>query len=96
MEINYKTDLQLVYQNKDWEGNEIKVWRGKSLKQYPSYIANADAVFYIETKGLYRFTLKDQYELMKLVLAIVVIPQRRAEKAQGFIDIAEQFKGGRR
>ena len=92
MATNYKTDLKLVYQNKDWEGNVINIWRGKSLKQYPSYIANGDAVFYIETKGLYRFTLKDQHELMRLVLSIVAIPQRRAEKAQGFIDIARQFK----
>jgi len=91
MAINYKTGLQLVYQNKDWEGNVLKVWRGKSLKQYPSYIANGDAVFYVETIGLYRFTLKDQHELMRLVLSIVVIPQRRAEKAQGFIDIAEEY-----
>lgn len=88
---NYKTNLQLVYHNKDWEGNELKVWKGKSLKQYPSYIANDDAVFYIETEGLYRFTLRDQHELMRLVLTIVVIPQRRAEKAKGFINIASEY-----
>ena len=90
MATSYKTDLKLVYQNKDWEGNEFKVWRGKSLKQYPSYIANSDAVFYVETSGLYRFTLKDQHELIRLVLSIVVVPQRRAEKAQGFIDVTNE------
>lgn len=87
----YKQDLQLVYQNTDWEGNKLKVWRGKSVKAYPSYIANMDAVFYIQTDGLYRFTLEDQKELMKLVLSIVAIPERRAEKAMGFINIAGEY-----
>ena len=91
MAINCKEKLELIYQKKDWEGNELKVWKGKSLKQYPSYIADGDAVFYIETDGLYRFTLKDQHKLMDLVLGIVVLPNRRVEKAKGFIDIAQKY-----
>jgi len=90
--MEYKKDLEIVYQNKDWEGNHLQVWKGKSLKQYPDYIASGDAVFYIETKGLYRFTLKDQIELMRLVLSIVVLPNRRREKADLFINEALKHK----
>ena len=81
-------EKKLVYENKDGEGNWLKVWQGKSLKPYPDYIANSDAVFYIETKGLYRFTLKDQIQLEHLVLSIVVLPNRRNEKADLFINEA--------
>lgn len=79
-------DKELVYTNFDNDGNRLQVWKGKSLKNYPFYIADGDAVFYIETSGIYRFTLKDQIKLLNLVLGIVVIPQRRREKAQLFID----------
>lgn len=94
MAMNYKVNLELVYENNDWESNTLKVWKGKSLKQYPAYIANEDAVFYIETNGLYRFTLKDQLKLLDLVLSIVVVPQRRQEKAQLFIDVIKQNNPG--
>ena len=90
---------ELIYQNQDWDGNKFRVWKGKSLKKYPDYIANNDAVFYIETSGLYRFTLKDQIALEGLVLSIVVKPERRKEKAKLFIDEANkqlrEQKGGK-
>ena len=92
MAMNYKGNVELCYQNTDWEGNCLKIWRGKSLKQYPSFIAEKDAVFYIETDGLYRFTLQDQIVLERLVLEIVVVPERRWEKAQLFINEAQKYK----
>jgi len=79
-------DKELVYTNSDNDGNKLQVWKGKSLKNYPAFITNGDAVFYIETNGIYRFFLKDQLKLLNLVLSIVVIPQRRKEKAQLFIN----------
>ena len=48
-------------------------------------------MFYIETVGLYRFTLKDQIALEGLVLEIVVVPQRRREKAELFISQARKY-----
>uniref|UniRef100_A0A6M3KTH5 Uncharacterized protein n=1 Tax=viral metagenome TaxID=1070528 RepID=A0A6M3KTH5_9ZZZZ len=92
MATKYKDNLELIYHNKDWEGNTLQVWKGKSLKRYPEYIANGDAVFYMETNGLYRFTLKDQIMLEGLVLSIVVVPERRNEKANLFINEANKYK----
>lgn len=83
--------LELVYRNDDSDGATLEVYRGPSLKNYPSDIAAKDAVFYIRTTDLYRFTLKDQAELIKLVLSIVVRPERRKEKAQLFIDAAKSM-----
>ena len=91
MFLVYKENLELVYVNTDWEGNCLKVWKGKSLKKYPAEIALSDAVFYLETDGLYRFTLKDQVELERLVLSIVVLPNRRREKAELFIKEAQSW-----
>lgn len=84
------SDLELVYSNSDNESNRLRVWKGKSLRKYPAYIANSDAVFYLETTGLYRFTLKDQIALEHLVLSIVVVPERRKEKAHLFINEANK------
>ena len=80
--------MKLIYHNQDHDGNKLSVYKGASLKGYPQYIADNDATFYIETLGRYRFTLKDQLTLQDLVLGIVVIPERRKEKAQLFIDNA--------
>lgn len=89
--MKYKgEELELVYQNRDGDGNQLHVWKGKSLKNYPRYIADNDFVFYVQTSGLYRFSLEDQLKLEDLVLAIVVIPKRRREKAQLFIDAANK------
>ena len=84
---------ELVYSNSDANGNALSVWKGNSIKNYPDYIAEKDAVFYIQTKGLYRFTLKDQLKLLDLVLGIVAIPERREEKANLFIALANKHKG---
>jgi len=83
--------LELVYTNSDSDGNVLEVFRGPSLKNYPSDIAANDAVFYLRTIGLYRFTLADQHKLEDLVLSIVVRLGPRREKAQAFIDVAKKY-----
>lgn len=90
--MKYKgEELELVHHNQDIDGNELYTWKGKSLKGYPDYISDNDAVFYIETNGPYRFKLEDQIVHEGLVLSIVVIPKRRREKAQLFIDEANKW-----
>jgi len=51
MAMNYKGNVELCYQNTDWEGNCLKVWRGKSLKQYPSFIAEKMLYFTLRQMG---------------------------------------------
>ena len=95
MATNYKEDLELYYLNTDWEGNKLKVYGGKSLRDYPSDIAEKDMVFYIITDGHYRFTLEDQQQLIELVLGVVVRTNRKAEKALLFINMALKMLGKR-
>lgn len=90
MATKSKDNLELVYQNSDWDGNVFKIWKGKSLKLYPPDIAAKDAVFYLETDGLYRFTLSDQHKMVELVLQIVARRERQLEKANGFIAVIKK------
>jgi len=83
---------RLIYSNTDNNGNKLLVWKGPSLKPYPKRIADYDAVFYIETEGKYRFTIRDQLKLEDLILSIVVLSGRRKEKAQLFIDTAKKHR----
>lgn len=83
-----------IFENKDGDGNSLRVWRGKSLRAYPADIACRDAVFYLETEGPYRFELQDQVRLMDLVLTVVVRPGPRREKAMMFINGARRHLGG--
>lgn len=98
METKYKEDLGIepipVYENTDGQGSTIRVWKGKSLKGYPAWIADYDAVFYIETDGPYRFEIDDQLRFMEEVLGVVVMPIRRREKALRFINKAKEYMDG--
>jgi len=79
----------------DRNGHYLILYAGPSVKPYPSYIANTDEVFYVDTpRGKYRFRLEDQEKLMDTVLGNVVLQHRRAEKAQRLIHTAENHLNG--
>lgn len=95
MATKFRETLEFIWESEpDRDGNTLKVWRGPSLKDYPPSIADYDFVFYIETSGQYRFRLADQIRLMNLVLSIVVLPQRKKEKALLFINEARKYLDG--
>lgn len=82
---------ELIYSNKDNDGNTIELYEGASLKNYPPDIKEKDKVMYILTTGMYRYKFADQDALLNAVLRIVVRPERRREKAQHFIDVASKY-----